>query len=101
MKRFIKIHGKKVSLIKDKELASKGLLGRCLTDKCEIRYSPEQTPASVGDSILHEVLHFISFDAHLELTERQVGALATLLFGVIVENRELFNELLDGYKSIR
>lgn len=44
------------------------------------------TPLEEGDTVLHEVIHAVDFVAGLDLQERQVRHLATILLGVLQDN---------------
>lgn len=50
------------------------------------------------DTVLHEAIHAIDYNGQLELSERQVHALASALYAFIRENPEFIQEILNGEK---
>jgi len=78
----IQILGKdyKVEYVDSKSLG--GAYGDCCTKKAYIRINRENTKQHQEDTLLHEVVHIISDEMDLELTEPQVRRLATVLYSI-------------------
>lgn len=78
----IKILGKeyKIEYVDNKTLG--GNFGDCNTANAYIRINKDITKQQQEDTLLHEVIHIISDELTLELTEGQVGRLATILYSI-------------------
>lgn len=66
-----------------------GNCGDCNTTRAYIRINKETTKQQQEDTLLHEVLHIISDEVILDLTEQQVGRLATALYSIGVRVHEV------------
>lgn len=69
--------------------------GRCASRELSIQIARNQAPAQLRDTLLHEVIHALSFELHLELEERQVHVLASGLLDTLRRNPELAMFLLS------
>jgi hypothetical protein len=63
-------------------------LGLCDNKTQTISIATDQTPIEATDTFLHEVIHAIDWIIGLELSEHQVRHLAATLVGVIQDNPE-------------
>lgn len=63
-----------------------GDYGRCRSVTQEIHVNMGQAPHQMRDTLLHEVLHAVSNELHLELEERQVHVLANALLDTLRRN---------------
>ena len=64
-------------------------LGLCHCDIREIWLNAGNLPEVNRNTFLHELLHALSYTAQLEMTERQVDVLATMLISLCRENPQL------------
>jgi len=78
----IQILGKeyKIEYVDNKTLG--GNCGDCNTEQAYIRINKETTKQHQEDTLLHEVIHIISEEVDLELTEPQTRRLATVLYSI-------------------
>ena len=85
----IKILGKdyKVEYVDANALG--GAYGDCCTKQAYIRINKETTKQHQEDTLLHEVIHIISEEVDLELTEPQTRRLATILYSIGVRVHEI------------
>lgn len=60
--------------------------GACNSANLSIVINRDTHPHQQVDTLLHEVIHVLSDDGKLELTENQVHALASALHGFMVDN---------------
>ena len=90
----IKIGGTLYEVLDDTlPLLREGLAGKCLRDKCEIRINTEHDHQAVQDTLLHEVLHSLSYAYDLELTESQVVRLTSGLTALMLDNPDFIEYL--------
>jgi len=61
-------------------------VGEANHQELRITYDSTWALAQQQDTVLHEVLHCVEEAAGLELDEQTVASLATLLYGVLVDN---------------
>lgn len=80
--KAIQILGKtyKIEYVDEKALA--GNYGDCSTKFTYIRINKEIARQHQEDTLLHEVIHIISNELTLELTEQQTRQLATVLYSI-------------------
>lgn len=84
---MIKILGKKYTVKKVPENdLNEDCIGRCREKYSRISVLEGMTEESTQATILHEVLHAIDFAMSIELSEKQVGALANGLFAFFKDN---------------
>lgn len=76
-------------VIREKNSVEMNELGLCHTDIHEIWISSSCTPEVKRNTLLHEVLHALSYVGQLRMSERQVDVLATLLIAMTRDNPEL------------
>ena len=84
----ILVNGKHVDLLKDDRLQYENLLGRCEWSSQRVTYASNQAPQTLVDTILHEVVHFISKETDIDLSERQTGVITSMLLGFMSTNPE-------------
>lgn len=69
--------------------------GTCNNYNQEIHISLNQSPIEATDTFIHEVFHAIDYIVGLELTEHQVRHLASTFIGVIQDNPEWANWVIQ------
>lgn len=88
----IRILGKTYSVSLDEDMSN---YGECNYKKQTITYSPRQHDDQLKDTLLHEIIHAVDHAVHLELSEKQVHALAGGLYAVLKDNPELSKWLTE------
>lgn len=83
---YVNIYGHKVNIIIGDKLLIDGQIGRADCNSDVIYMAESQSEANKKDTMLHEILHFISDRNKLDLTEQQVMILATGLYSIFTEN---------------
>ena len=61
-------------------------LGLCRYGKLQIHISKKQAPQQKESTVLHEMIHAISYHLHLELSEQQIMALESGLYQALIDN---------------
>ena len=90
--KSIKIVGKTYAVEEIPELEED--CGACYDTKQLIKIAADLPQELSQDTLLHEVLHAIDFQMHLNLKERHISAMASGLIAVIKENPEFVKYLL-------
>jgi hypothetical protein len=72
-----------------------GDFGRCMAGNQRIQIKANQAPGQLRDTLLHEVLHAVSYELYLELEERQVHILANGLLDTLRRNPKFTQFLLE------
>lgn len=93
---FFRILGKNYTVILCPKSAMPTEFGLCDSENQRIHLMMETSNATMLDTILHECLHGIDFNMHLELSERQVHALATGLVALFLDNPKLVSLLKEA-----
>lgn len=95
----IRVLGREYQLKTDQSLSNEGILGDCNNVFQVIRVEPHQGPTEFADSVLHEVLHAILHAMRLGLAdkteEKVVLALATGIIGVLQDNPQFAQWLIQ------
>lgn len=99
--KTIMINGKRVEVQLDEVLVHKGLLGQCMWSGQRITYAPDQGNQMLVDTLFHEVVHFISKETDLELSERQTGVVTSMLLGFFSANPEFVSWAIDTWLGKR
>ncbi|MCI0529407.1 MAG: SprT-like domain-containing protein, partial [Nitrospira sp.] len=73
----IVIQGKPYTITELPAVSLSDDFGRCNSRELSIQIARNQAPAQLRDTLLHEVIHALSFELHLDLEERQVHVLAS------------------------
>ena len=73
--------------------------GACYDTKQLIKIAGDLPQELSQDTLLHEVMHAIDYQMHLNLKERHVSAMASGLMAVIKENPDFVNYLLAPTSS--
>ncbi len=96
--RTVSILGKPwtIRYVNEDELG--GELGDCLEPRLAIRVSTAQAEEQQQDTTLHELIHAISFELDLKLSERSTRLLATGLRAMLIDNPALVAYLTNGEK---
>ena len=96
MIKKIKINSKTYNIEQFKECDwSSTPMGLCQPDQSKIFCDPKQELQQQADTIIHECIHVISDNFNLELDERQTRALAVSLYGIIVDNPNFINCIME------
>lgn len=69
-------------------------MGLADLEKGEIQLLKGRSKSLEQETMLHEVIHLISFMTESELTEQQVTTLSTCLYSFIQDNKDLIKEML-------
>jgi hypothetical protein len=88
----LRIVGKGYKVLKIEDLTE---FGTCDDTKQVISIRKGLQPEVKADTILHECIHAIDFQMHLEMSERQVHCIATGLIALFSDNPELARLILD------
>lgn len=75
--------------------------GTCDPNKKEIKLRGDMSERSTVSALLHEVLHLLSFERGLELTEAQVLGLELGLLRILELNPDFAKLLLEASKNVR
>lgn len=70
-------------------------LGLCDNKTQTLSIASDQTPIEAADTLLHEVIHAIDWIVGLELSEHQVRHLSATLVGVLQDNPEFAQWLIQ------
>lgn len=79
----VRIVGKTYKIVAKKKLR---LYGHCSNHRMKIKVETRNAREQVQDTLLHEILHALSFNLKLKLKERQVHPLAAGLLQVLWDN---------------
>lgn len=71
------------------------LAGESNAHKQTIHYKSDQGKEVLKDTMLHETIHVIDYDCQLEMSERQVHALASNLLSTLRHNKEFAKWLIS------
>lgn len=83
----IKVHGKNFSVTPFKDDLSKGEACGFTNVKLNvIQFDPNTGVDALKETLLHELIHVVDFDAQLEMTERQVHACAAGIYSILKDN---------------
>ena len=82
----IRIIGKDYAIVTCPKASMPNEFGLCDSEHQRIFLMTETSNATMLDTILHECLHGIDFNMHLELSERQVHALAAGVSALLLDN---------------
>lgn len=88
----VRILGKRWSV---NQKAVKGDLGSCEIGYTRMNVNPHQSLESKRDTILHEIIHAISDEMGLNMTEKQVKGCATGALATLRDNPGLVRFLTD------
>lgn len=69
--------------------------GHCDSARGEIRVQEDLCPDQRRDTILHECLHAIDYAVSLDISERQVHAMAAGVLALVRDNPDYFRKLFD------
>ena len=69
--------------------------GNMYSHKCLILVDSEQDVQQLRDALLHEIIHVVEYETHLNLKERHVHTLATGLLDVLRKNKKLVEYLTN------
>lgn len=86
--KTLKILGKKYN-IEDMSTPENGPFGLCHLAESKIYINEVLSEDEYNDTILHEIIHAIDFAGRLNLKEKQVHSLSTLLYSVLTDNKLL------------
>lgn len=67
-------------------------LGRANYPDCQMQIKTGRAPSQMAETFLHEVVHAISNDRRLEMSEHQVDQVAAGLLALIVDNPDVFGK---------
>lgn len=84
----VRIAGRDFEIRYVKDDLNSGNNGYCHHDQGFLSIADDLKPLEEIDTVLHETMHSISNTFDLDLTERQVLVLATVLVGVFQDNPE-------------
>lgn len=73
--------------------------GECNNELQLIKIREDISPENKKDVLLHEVVHAIDFAMNLDLTERQVHAVATGLLAVFLDNSDFWSSYDNGQRK--
>lgn len=91
----INIFGYQYPLLLREEETYDGALGYVDRDKQEIHIVTKGTRQSLADTVMHEVIHAVSDAMNLELDEKKVIQLTTLVRSFVVANTSLLRWVLS------
>lgn len=82
----IRLLGTDCEVVLDADMAKTGDMGLC--DVCNSRITIDATleRSVMEETLLHEIIHYISEKNHLKLSETKVMGLSTGLYSVIKDN---------------
>lgn len=90
----LRICGKNYDVIDCERNALQTLSGEINYNKLTIHIDKTLNKQQYDDTLLHEMIHGISTTCELDLTEKQVGILSSMLYGALVDNYECFTSKL-------
>lgn len=94
--KVIRVFGKNFDVVTNpKGITPSDASGFLLYNNQLVVLSEGLTPSEEADTLLHEITHAIDFTMGLELSERQVTQLATGLYGVLQDNPEFAQWLIE------
>lgn len=82
----IKVFGKPYAINYVDQVDETDSLGECDVRLCEIKILNTMCDAQKKDTLIHELLHIISEELRLGVSEKQVASLAVGLYSVFREN---------------
>ena len=85
----IRLLGSIVKVIQDDSIIEKDIMGMCDIHKNEILISASMNEDMQEETLIHEVIHYVSEKSQLNLSERQVMGLSTGLYAVIKDNEDI------------
>lgn len=81
----MKILGYQYKIVKKHSDNIEGL-GYCKSTQLQIDINEKQAPQQLESTMLHEMLHALSYHLHLELSEQQVMSLEAGLYQSLIDN---------------
>jgi hypothetical protein len=87
------VFGKRWTVVIEK--IEDGDYGMCKPAQSKIIVHPEQSPDSMRDTLLHEILHAVDIEMQTRMGERRVRLIATGLLAVLRQNPALASYLTE------
>lgn len=89
----VKVCGKTYKIEQVKHLED---CGNLFPTECKALIGIDMDPQQIRDTVLHELVHAIEYETHLNMEERQVHALSTAMLDMLRNNKHLVKFLTEN-----